>query len=225
MWKWTLETWDTIAYWTLVWGAILVGFGVALTAFSSLVTVKTSAIVQREADQKIVEAKARGEEAHEQASRADERAAAASAQAEAARLEQEKIRKENLELSISLQKEQDERLKLQGKLASRRLSKEQRDAIITSLRAETGSKLIVATKLGDREAGQFADDLISAFKEAEVFVTVNYSSSTSPPFYGVIIKPRDNTYLSRALDAAGVPYSRAAGNLTSISIGLKPPAL
>jgi hypothetical protein len=82
MWGWPLEWWDSIAYWTLIAGAISGGLAVALTAFSSWITIKTSAIVQRDADEKIAIARARGDEAHEQASKADERAAAASAQAE-----------------------------------------------------------------------------------------------------------------------------------------------
>jgi hypothetical protein len=87
---WALDTWDTIAYWTLLIGAILGGIGVALTAFSSWVTMKTSSIIQTQADQKIAEAKSHGEKAHEQA--------------KAAQLEQEKIKNENLQLSINLEK-------------------------------------------------------------------------------------------------------------------------
>jgi hypothetical protein len=225
MWGWSLETWEAIAYWTLLVGAILGGAAVALTAFSSWVTIKTSAIIQREADQKIAEAKERGDEAHEQASKADERAATASKQAEAARLEQEKIRKENLELSIALEKEQADRLKLEGKLASRHLTQEQRIAIIASLKAEGSRFIIVTTKLGDREAGQYADELIAALEEAGAFLTKNVAGTISPPIYGVIISPREDTFLSRALDAAKIPYTRQGGNLPGITVGLKPPAL
>lgn len=224
MWRWPLEIWDAIAYWTLLVGAILGGIAVALTALSSWITIKTSAIVQREADQKITEAKTRGDEAHERASKADERAAAASAQAEAARLEQEKIRKENLELSIALEKEHADRLKLEGKLASRKLTPEQRNAIVETLRAEGGGLIISTKKIGDQEAGQYADQLISVFKEAGALVNESFSGSISPPIYGLNITPRSETYLSKALDAAKIPYSRGAGNLPSITIGLKPPA-
>jgi hypothetical protein len=227
MWGWPLEWWDSIAYWTLIAGAISGGLAVALTAFSSWITIKTSAIVQRDADEKIAIARARGDEAHEQASKADERAAAASAQAEAARLEQDKIRKENLELSISLEKEKSERLKLEGKLASRHLTKEQRRAIISSLNGEPGPIIIAVTKLGDREAGQYADEIIAALKEiSAIHLIENFSGTISPPVYGVVVSPMSDSYLTRALDAAQIVYSRRGGSLFPATIiGLKPPTL
>ena len=171
-----------------------------------------------ESDERIAQAKARGDEAHAQAE-------GASAQAATARLEQEKIRAENLQLSISLERERSERLKLEGKLASRKLTSEQRDAIIKALILDRGP--IIITTLGDQEAAQYGSDILSALIDAEVPLTRNSIGMMAPPRYGLVITPVHDTYLSKALDAAKIQYSRQVSNdsTPTILVGLKPPAL
>jgi hypothetical protein len=213
MWGWPLEFWDRIAYWTLVMGSTFAGVGIVLTGFSSFVSMATSTIVQKAADDRIAVARARSDEAH--------------SQAEQARAEQEKIRQENLNLSISLERERVERLKLEGKLASRHLSADQRAAIVATLKAVSGGKPISLTKLGDKEAGDYAEEIGSALAEGGAFISASFSGVISPPRYGLTITPREDTFLSRALDAAKVEYQRAGSPspLPSILVGLKPPAL
>jgi hypothetical protein len=91
MWGWPLEFWDNVAFWTLVVGSVFAGIGVGLTAFSSLISLRTAAISQAQANQNIADARSRGEQAQADAAKANARAAEANQKAEEEKLARVKI--------------------------------------------------------------------------------------------------------------------------------------
>lgn len=91
MWGWPLAVWDNVAFWTLVGGSILAGLGVALTGFSSIISLKTASITQSIADSKIADASL-------ESARAAEKAAVATEATAKLNLQAEQLRNDNLAL-------------------------------------------------------------------------------------------------------------------------------
>ena len=151
------------------------------------------------------------------------------AQVKTAALEKasEELRNNNLQLSIELEKTKAEHLALEGKLASRTLTAEQKAAMIGALR---GHKPVAITvlRLGDQEANSYATSILTTLQAAGMNVAVSDAGVMSPSPYGHIVSPASGAdELAIALKAAYINF-RVGGNTgdhSMLIVGLKPPAL
>lgn len=92
---------------------------------------------------------------------------------------------ENLNLAIRLEQERQRTLELERKLAPRFLTASESAAVTRALRPYAGHEIRVM-RLGDAEAGQYADQFIRAINAAGWNVDVTAVGILAPPRYGVI---------------------------------------
>jgi hypothetical protein len=121
------------------------------------------------------------------------------------------------------------RVKIEERLAPRRIGPKEHAALVSALKPYRGA-VVEVTKLGDLEAGQFADDIVSVLTEAGWNVQSNFVGVYSPPRYGLLCAINDITPAGKALVAAlnSLPTSavEAGHNLpinAHIFVGLRPP--
>ncbi len=157
---------------------LLVGLAGELTALAqtSNVTSKITEILRNDiaaAYKSAADAIGASGQANERASLADERA--------------KQLEGENRKLGIELEQEKQKRLELARTLAPRFLTSRQRAALVASLRLHAGAGISII-RLGDAEAGQYADQIIGAFVDAKWHVHLSYIGTLSPPVYGVLCK-------------------------------------
>lgn len=86
----------------------------------------------------------------------------------------------NIKLGIELEKERQARLELARKSAPRVLTGKQTEALIESLRPYQ-NHFISVTKVGVEEAGDYADSIYSALKQANWRVERRYRAPYEPP--------------------------------------------
>lgn len=139
-----------------------------------------------------------------------------------------------LELEASQQREraakaEHDLLELQQRLAWRRISSKEHGEFVAALKPFAGS-IVEVTKLGDAEAGQFADDIISIFAEARWDIQRNFSGSASPPIYGLQCLINEGAPAAKALAAVlrKLPTVSIASSsnrvvVAQVFVGLKPP--
>lgn len=121
-------------------------------------------------------------------------------------------------------------LELQQRLAHRRISKADQDKLVALLSPYPGS-VVRLTKLGDSEAGQFADDLIAVFHSAKWSVQLSTIGTLSAPRYGLVCMVDESSSAGKALakaisslpDASVTP-TKLNGLVANVLVGLKPPA-
>lgn len=142
MWGWPLAVWDNVAFWTLVAGSILAAAAVALTGFSSFISLKTAGITQSIADEKIAAATARGEAARADAAKAISETARLAVQAEEARLEIAKANARAAEAQLELEKFK----------APRVISEERVRQLAEQLKPYARTKFDASVAPGDAEA-------------------------------------------------------------------------
>jgi len=82
------------------------------------------------------------------------------------------------------EQERLERIKIEERLASRRISKSKKEEIVKLLTPFAGAR-ITLQKIGDDEATEFANDLISVLKESHWTVDLSIMGMISPPKYGL----------------------------------------
>ena len=134
-------------------------------------------------------------------------------------------------LQRALEREKAERLKIQARLAPRRLLGEQRDTLVHALLNIPHPVVINLTKLGDKEAGAYAEDFILAFESAGVSGQASYVGMMAPPQYGVVVALNANDQkglaIAAALKRAGIPFTSSVQPLgdvdATILVALKPP--
>lgn len=101
----------------------------------------------------------------------------------------ETLKKENLSLGIELERERQERLKLARRVGERTIYPEEKDFIISTLRAYPNQKITVnILASNDPEVNLFSEQIMNALKEARWNVIPRdktYLISPSPPFYGI----------------------------------------
>ena len=122
-------------------------------------------------------------------------------------------------------------LELQQRLAHRRISQSDHDRLVVSLRPFRGS-VIQLTKLGDAEAAQFADDVLTILNDAGWAVQLSNVGMMAPPRYGLVCTVDSSTPAGKALAAALHTLPTATvrsgglqpGVVGNILVGLKPPA-
>jgi hypothetical protein len=111
------------------------------------------------------------------------------------------------------ERQKAEILSLEVKIAPRRLSEEQREAIRRS--PSSGQRVIVVSRVIDSESGDFADDLAMALTDAHwanVSRTPNWITSIRGIFIGAVpgINFSESEVLAKALNAANIEYKPMA---------------
>ena len=129
----------------LIIGAILVAVG-------TIAAIWAGGIRERFADERISANEAKTATAVADAARANESA--------------EKLRESNLTLQAAADHERAARLKLEQKIAPRRLSDQQKEMLIAALKPFHGQRVDVVCILGDTEGKQFAQDFDTVFRQA-----------------------------------------------------------
>jgi len=134
---------------------------------------------------------------------------------ENAKLDLEKETLKRVEVELELEK-------LRLKLRNRSLTVKQREILISSLSQLAGTQVSV-TSLGDKEASEYAEQVISVLTASGIKVIRSTCGSISPPCYGIIIPTTYNfSAFSKAFKEADVEYQLSQYD-TQIIIGLKPP--
>jgi hypothetical protein len=156
-------------------------------------------------------------------------AALATEKAETANERASKIELEAAQQRERAAKAEHDLLELQQRLAWRRVSPKEYSAFVAALKPYQGSAVEV-TKLGEAEAGQFADDLIKMLTDAKWNVSLNISGYVSPPPYGLKCLVNDATPAGKALAAIlkSLPTATVESNpklptTATILVGLRPP--
>src|SRR6266568_506039 len=126
------------------------------------------------------------------------------------------------------EKERLARIMIEERLAARRISPEQHRELVAVLNPYRGSS-VELEKLGDLEAGRFADDIVLALKDSGWNVVVSLSGIVSPPVYGLHCAVNESP-AGKALGAAFRRLPTAQVNSlprlpisAQIIVGLKPP--
>jgi|SRR5581483_25631 len=204
------HTLETIVSFSEFWGVLITLVGALLLFVTVIANRPLKKLLASEAEQERQEAEHKRLELQSEIARAQEAAAVANQRAEQERLA---------------------RLRIEERLAARRISPEQLRDLVQALKPYANSTVVV-DRLGDFEARQFADELIKAFSAARWSVKVQNFGIVSPPVYGlqcVVADSRAGRALSEAvkeLPTAEVTVVIPA-NLPNadahITVGLKPP--
>ena len=122
------------------------------------------------------------------------------------------------------------RVKIEERLASRRIGKGEHDSIVAVLKPHAGA-IVEFTKIGDMEAAAFAEDLLKTLKDAGWGVRLSIAGMVLPPPYGVKCWVNENLPAGKALAEAvrKLPNATIESNpdlpaVGRILVGLKPPA-
>jgi hypothetical protein len=117
---------------------------------------------------------------------------------------------------------------LRARTEPRRLSASQRETIVSELRQFSGTSLSIV-RLGDAEAGTFADDLIAVLKAADWSLSISLVGLMGMPQYGVVLDFKGNrpspamAALMAAFGKVGIPVpGRGPAAEDTLLIGLKP---
>jgi hypothetical protein len=116
---------------------------------------------------------------------------------------------------------------LRAKLRSRSLTIKQREILLQSLSKLPETRITIIS-IGDKEAAEYAEQIISVLSEAGLLIIRSITGSMSFPQYGIIISPDPNISIVRdVFKKAEIDYKtgRIPGdpNQIGIFIGLKPP--
>lgn len=210
----------TLDVWVIVFG-VFVAIGVAGESIVGFIHFRKSSQLQRLqtaenlAQQTVIE-RLRNESAsiRSDTAKAMERAAHAEQQA--------------AESNRIAEQERLARVKIEERLAPRRIGPKEHSAFVAALEPFAGSTVVI-TKLGDFEAARFGDDLVSVLKEAGWNVQVNLAGMISPPVYGLQGLVNEESPAGKALLAVlrslGGSFEAAPNSplLARIVVGLKPP--
>jgi hypothetical protein len=155
----------------------------------------------------------------------------------------EKLKHENLLLSGSVAGLQEDAsnakaraanaeralLELQERLAHRRIDPSQHARLVALLLPFAGST-VTLTKLGDPEAGRFADDIISVLSDARWNVNLKIIGMMAPPVYGLRCSINGQSEAGQSLakvigelPTSSVDFSPSLPKVADITVGLKPP--
>lgn len=121
------------------------------------------------------------------------------------------------------------RIKIEEKLAWRRIDAAEHDRIVSALKPHGGAAVEVL-KLGDIEAATFADDLIEALRDSGWLVTVNISGYVVPTPYGLQCSVNEAlpagkalAKVLRTLPTAQIHPLSGSPPVAKIVVGLRPP--
>jgi hypothetical protein len=197
--------------------------GAALVFLGTIGVIWSSGIRERYANERISKNEAETAIAKANAAKAEENAAAANERTEV-------LREENLATQRELERERLERVRLEAKIAPRRLSQEQRSTLVNELKSGPQPITIEFTRLGDLEASMYADAILTALGSAGVKGVVNNVGVQAPPRYGVHIlvnskSPKAMT-IKDAFEKARIPAEISFADTgtfdAKILVGLRP---
>ncbi|HEX4997740.1 MAG TPA: hypothetical protein VFY29_05920 [Terriglobia bacterium] len=177
--------------------------------------------------------------ANERAARANEDAQRAISEAASSAADTQRIRKENMELAISLERERRMRLEMEDRLGRqpaaaasahtpRMLSLEQEQALVSAMSRFTSAHASLI-ELNDVEAGPFARDLTRMLRSAGWNVAVSNFGALVPPQHGIVCTHDDGNAAAAALVKTLRSYNltvyerRGTPDQFEILVGLKPP--
>lgn len=184
LWGFEITQIDRIGFYAMIAGAVLSGFGVAISLASSFVLYWVQQTSQLDADAKIAAANARGEEAKQ---------LAASAQRET-----ETLRAENLVL--------------RAKIAPRRLTGEASRQLAEAVKDLAELPVVIVSRIMDYEGKDFADDINSALLRANLRTqrVENWTGNLKGVFFAAVKGtkvPEDLlNHFRRALQAAQIEF-------------------
>jgi hypothetical protein len=220
---------------------------VCVTILTSLVVVflshQRAALKDLELKKVRVQAQERIAAANQRAAAANAAAAEAQAKAASATLAAAQLRKENLQLSIQLEREKELRLEAEKRAGrqpvgassasqnpqARMLTAEQEQLLMAEMR-RFGEKRVTIIELGDPEAGSLARQIGGVLEKAQWQVVVSRVGTLVPAQYGVICthSPGDgpaSALVSVLRSVNSVVYERTATvDQCQIIVGLKPPS-
>jgi hypothetical protein len=217
-----------LEFWALVFGIIVV-VGVAGESFFGIRIWWNSRKLSRLQGEENQRLEATISELNKSTAEAHRESAEALAKAEAFRLDIAKANERAAEANRVAEEEKLARLKIEERMAGRRVTKELHDRFVPILKPFGGSVAGV-TKLGDMEAGVFADDIIKLLQDSNWTVVVNSVGTASPPRYGLAGVIDERTEAGKALASAikmlptaSVESRSLTRGVASIFVGLKPP--
>src|SRR5579862_5195029 len=150
----TADLWYEWANWAQALGAALVLIGF-------LVAFWTGSIRERYTNGRLSQNAVATAAAQALAATANEGAAKANERSES-------LRQSNLELQRQVESERIERLRLEATIAPRKLSSDQRTALVAAFSRLPRPVHIGITRLGDSEAGPYADAIVNAAAAAGI---------------------------------------------------------
>jgi len=147
---------------------------------------------------------------------ADERARGNETKTAVAVADSARANESNTRLQLELEKERVERLRLEQRVAPRKLSDEQRTKLVAGLRSSGWNKAEIMWH-GAGEPESFARDIASVFESAGIATHVHTPGPFLPSAWGlmiVITKNGDSGRLKALFDEAGLPTDLAETNST-----------
>lgn len=204
LWNAPVEFWDAWGLRLMLAGAALGTLALVVSLASSFILYKVAAVAQEDSDRRIAETR-------ERAAVLERDAAALRAQAESDRLA---------------------RIKLEERIVPRRLSGEQKVALVAAMSSLPKPNVAVVSRLMDNEGSDLAADLKIAFAEAgAVIVPGNLSTWLSHEkglFVGVVENDAAAAAWSDVLAKAGVPATAramSAADNSTLGAGIVPGVL
>jgi hypothetical protein len=186
---------------------------------SSWISSEITSVVQKRADERQWIA----DERIASSERATAEALAGAARANARIAETENARRV---LEIELEKERQERIRLQMHLTSRRITPEQRNKMADVLRGNPGT--VVIQSMHDGEAGLFAGDMLKVFTDAGWHID-GIELPLGETWFGLILyrsPDPDFSTIFAALQNAGIEFAIAnkpPAARATVLVGSKPP--
>lgn len=130
-----------------------------IAASSGVITYMASSVQSRYNDQAIANANSVSAQANNAAAQA--------------KVTSEELVKKNIELSIELEKERQERLKMESSLSRRSLTPQQKEILSENLKKVSGiSKIVIHIAQQESEVINYGEEMILAFAESGIDVTV-----------------------------------------------------
>jgi hypothetical protein len=176
-------------------------------------------IALKNKDIQIEAAKAVAEKAKSDAEKAKATAAEANTKTVSLNLKVEEEARKRAEAELALET-------LRAKLRGRFLSQGQKEILLQVLKGLPKARITIVT-LGDKEAAEYAAQIISAFREAGVIVDTFNIGVLAPPQYGIVVSPVLNmSPFSEAFKKAKINFTIGqipGPQQNGILIGLKPP--
>lgn len=195
---------------------ILLIISAFLVFASTYISIRAGSIRDFYSDQRRVENERQTALAKEEAAEANKGAELAKADAAQANASAEITRQSNLKLQIALEQERVERLQLEEKVAPRRLSDAEREAMQNQAKkvCPRVGRVVVTAANSNNEAQRYGNEFIEIFRQAGCTADLMLPiPGLAPEVLGIHIVVRDVNHipdqaalLAVVLDAAHIPY-------------------
>jgi len=238
---------DKAAYWVNLVYVASVGLTMATSVVVVYISYQRAALrdfelkkVQSQSEERVAAANQLAAEANQRVASSNAEAAKAESKAADASLAEAQIRKENLQLSIQLEREKQARLEIEQRIQQqaaavpdsqsappRVLTADHETALLAEMRHFSKTQVTII-ELSDPEAGGLARQIISVLEKAGWRVVVSRIGALTPPQYGLICvhRPADTAAaaLVNALRSSNlIVYDRNEPvDQFEVIVGLKP---